>query len=1583
MKVATPRFAVCCLACLAGVLSCSGLAYGETPPALLATPPLNGALVIPGSPVEPEQREAEEQARRSTPEAAAARAASEVAFKDLDTAQAASLASEVFPAAITRREGGPPALLAGQRIAGYVTPSVADLETGNGQHGLIESMAPMATKSASGWEPVDLSLRATSNGFAATNPILSLRIPEHASDGIELAEPGVSMTPVDPATGSPLGGSEGVLDAATVLYANTQTDTDTVIKPLTSGIEETSMLRSAQSPQQLALRIGAPSGASLKQNDSSSVQIVKEGQVIATISRPQAIDAEGAAVPVITSVFGNTLVLTVDHRGAGYRYPIAVDPRLTDTAIQIGVAHSNWAFATDNPSAFTGGASPHITYLSGSSYAPPNHGYLAYHTQGKSHIDAFAVAAQIFDYNFEGGVAVGNSISVASPLSGNEGTVALSTWATDEERVVCTSGSCETRPINPKTQENRAYFEVDAQEARHEYFSSTMLAASVYITQEAAPSASFDTTDTTLNGRPNAGNGQWVKTAPPLPAVLGINAEDQGVGVNAIGAKSPNKSGWGYAPKATEEAECAGAQCNECDKSECPGLSMKHGKPLTLSFFSLGELPDGEDTVEATVQDAAGLSGTVTGKIHVDNTAPHGLVLTGLPTGNDIGEGSYTLKAEATDGAGSTPSSGIGSLAIAVDGREVGKPTGSCTAGPCTAKGEWTLSGSEAGVGEHSLTLTAKDAAGNVAVETLALKVHHAPILGVGPGSVNAQSGDFTVTAGDVSVAEPGLPLTAERSYHSRRVAAAGPLGPQWSMSVGAQESLTTWLGNPTLKTTAGGEVTFTSSGGGKFAAPAGDANLTLTEIKNESGATTEYVLRDASDAEATHFTPSGFLWKPTKQEGPAETTRYIYQTVEGTTEPTYALAPEPAGLGYSCFLKLEKAEGLEKGCRALSFKYATSTTATGENRSEWSTYKGRLEQISLIAYNPATKAMATTPVAQYLYDNKGRMRDEWDPRISPALHTYYGYDEEGHLTALTPPGEEPWAFTYGTSAGDPSPGRLLKVSRAPTSVPLWGGVRTQPEATPALTGTTVVGVSMGISSVTWTSHPVAFAYQWERCNAEGANCVVIPGATNGNYTLTEADVGHKMAALVTGTNGGGSRGVLATGGGVVTATGTKTQGNQREPEPGSTVEYGIPTSGTGLPTLTASEVAKWGQADDPVEGVAIFPADEAMGWPAKDYKRATLTYWDTHGNTVNTANPSGGVATSEYNASHDVVRTLSADDRASALKESCESAEKCKSAERAKLLDNENTYNEGGSEPGTELLSTLGPLHTVALTNRTLAEARTHTVYSYNEGQPSEGGPYHLVTKTTQGALIAGKEESESARTVTTSYSGQGGLGWKLRKATATTTDPAGLDLVHKTIYDPITGSVVEMRSPGGNSETIYPPAFAAAFASEGSGNGQLNEPRGVATDASGNLWVADQNNNRLEKFSSTRTWLASYGTKGTGNLQFEKPWGIAINQSTGNVYVADRANNRIEELSSSGVWVANFGTSGEGTLKGPTGVALDVSGNLYVSDKANNRVVEFGQTGTFIRAFGTLGSGNGQAERPARDRDRRRLGLRGRLRQ
>jgi RHS repeat-associated protein len=269
--------------------------------------------------------------------------------------------------------------------------------------------------------------------------------------------------------------------------------------------------------------------------------------------------------------------------------------------------------------------------------------------------------------------------------------------------------------------------------------------------------------------------------------------------------------------------------------------------------------------------------------------------------------------------------------------------------------------------------------------------------------------------------------------------------------------------------------------------------------------------------------------------------------------------------------------------------------------------------------------------------------------------------------------------------------------------------------------------------------------------------------------------------------------------------------GSPPKPNPGSnsvtTIEYGVALSGSELPNMTAGEIEKgWAQKDAPAEATAIFPPDEAQGWPAKDYKRATIYYRDKKGRNVNVATPSGAIATSEYNETNDVTRTLTPDNRLAALKEGA------KSAEASTKLDTQSTYNTEGSE----LTSTLGPRHAVKLPNGKEAQARSYTSYKYDEGVPTEGGPYHLLTRVAQGAIVEGEPEQDE-RITTDTYSGQANLGWKLRRPTSITTYPTSLKMTRTTLYDSTTGNVTETRSPAskGSGEphdtvTIYYTAAA-----------------------------------------------------------------------------------------------------------------------------------------------------------------------------
>ena len=81
------------------------------------------------------------------------------------------------------------------------------------------------------------------------------------------------------------------------------------------------------------------------------------------------------------------------------------------------------------------------------------------------------------------------------------------------------------------------------------------------------------------------------------------------------------------------------------------------------------------------------------------------------------------------------------------------------------------------------------------------------------------------------------------------------------------------------------------------------------------------------------------------------------------------------------------------------------------------------------------------------------------------------------------------------------------------------------------------------------------------------------------------------------------------------------------------------------------------------------------------------------------------------------------------------------------------------------------------------------------------------------------------------------------------------------------------------------------------GSGNGEFTFPFGVATDRSGHVYVADGNDNRIQKFDASGNVLTGWGSYGSGDGQFWNPQGVAADGS-GHVYVADTNNHRIQKF-------------------------------------------------------------------------------------
>ena len=172
-----------------------------------------------------------------------------------------------------------------------------------------------------------------------------------------------------------------------------------------------------------------------------------------------------------------------------------------------------------------------------------------------------------------------------------------------------------------------------------------------------------------------------------------------------------------------------------------------------------------------------------------------------------------------------------------------------------------------------------------------------------------------------------------------------------------------------------------------------------------------------------------------------------------------------------------------------------------------------------------------------------------------------------------------------------------------------------------------------------------------------------------------------------------------------------------------------------------------------------------------------------------------------------------------------------------------------------------------------------------------------------------------------------------------------------HGVTFDPTNGTLLVADSGNGRIQRFNILAsgkgsFMASYGSKGSAAGQFSVPTGIDVAPDGTIWVADTQNNRIQKRNpSTGNWTTYTTASGLG-LGFKSPWGVTV-APDGTIWVADTGRDRIVQMTPGGnlIAFADRTTPGVGSMDAPFEVAFGAGGEIYVSVVWDNKVMELAE--------------------------------------
>lgn len=660
------------------------------------------------------------------------RHASRRANHGLDASEARGLFARRF-APVLGPVWDPLGLRAGDKLLGFESTRLARVEDAHGRGFVAIGNSPLAAPDATGrLAAVDLALERKATAYESRSPAVDVTYGDTAGDPVRLPASNVAVRTVGIDGSQPLALQGGRLIATSV-----GEDVDQIIEPRPAGARIMWQIRSDLAPEQTRLTVDMPEGAHLRygeQTDATgtrrdgSIEIVDGDESVAQIAAPRTIDADGIEVPTSYRIEGTDVIVSFPHREHDLRYPLLVDPEVTEswsTAEMGGAAWTAEQYLEGGPTTFS---------FARDCCGHPGLGLGAFYTGAyvngaraqwlwRSYANSYIYRAHFGNYWNSPGSSYGYTYS---GIAGPGGWESLLNYGHYFDGI--TIGHASGSPYD----NNLAVFGLGIQNGGTGSLPAnanvSVGSVTLWLGDRHAPTVAADDLSYDVN--------RWTNASE---ASVHLTASDVGLGLRAVGVTRTDKGDPntgsvqdGYWLTQINDELCQGNRKGPCVNSfdsrtarDQNGDSFPGGRVTYL----LSALPEGINTIRASAHQIAGepygtASFTGTWPAKVDRTGPE-LVLLGQlrrRTGGRVG-GRVPLQIMAVDGTDEEQRSGVRSIEVLVDGVRKHIVEAACPEGSCELDTNWILDAVQYLSGQRTITVRAEDWAGNASSESWSVTV--------------------------------------------------------------------------------------------------------------------------------------------------------------------------------------------------------------------------------------------------------------------------------------------------------------------------------------------------------------------------------------------------------------------------------------------------------------------------------------------------------------------------------------------------------------------------------------------------------------------------------------------------------------------------------------------------------------------------------------------------------------------------------------------------------------------------------------------------------------------------------------------